>query len=59
MLADGVYDNNNKNFRYLSKNHIKPSIKIRRNSKVKTTNCQARNMSIVRQQATSKDGSTA
>ena len=54
VLADGMYDNN-KNFRYLSKNHIKPGIKTRSNSKVKTTtNCQARNMSVVRQQTNLK-----
>jgi IS5 family transposase len=53
VLADGMYDSNN-NFRYLSKNHIKPSIKTRSNSKVKSTNCQARNMSVVRQQANLK-----
>jgi Transposase DDE domain len=52
-LADGMYDSNN-NFRYLSKNHIKPGIKTRSNSKVKSTNCQARNMSVVRQQANLK-----
>jgi IS5 family transposase len=52
VLADGMYDNN-KNFQYLSKNHIKPGIKTRSNSKVKTTNCQARNMSVVRQQTDS------
>ncbi|MGA9843457.1 MAG: hypothetical protein WBQ25_14190 [Nitrososphaeraceae archaeon] len=34
-LADGMYDSN-KNFRYLSKNHIKRGIKTRSNSKVKT-----------------------
>ena len=51
ILADGMYDSN-KNFRYLSKNHIKPCIKTRRgNSKVKSTNCHARNMSVVKQQA--------
>jgi IS5 family transposase len=50
ILADGMYDSN-RNFRYLSKNHIKPGIKTRSNSKVKTTtNCHARNMSVVRQQ---------
>jgi hypothetical protein len=49
ILADGMYDTNN-NFRYLSKNHIKPGIKTRTNSKVKSTNCHARNMSVVRQQ---------
>lgn len=48
-LADGMYDSN-KNFRYLSKKHIKPGIKTRRNSKVRATNCQARNMSVIRQQ---------
>jgi hypothetical protein len=49
VLADGMYDSNN-NFRYLSKNHIKPGIKTRSNSKVKSTNCHARNMSVLRQQ---------
>jgi hypothetical protein len=53
VLADGMYDSNN-NFRYLSKNHIKPGIKTRSNSKVKSTNCQARDMSVVRQQANMK-----
>ena len=48
VLADGMYDSNN-DFRYLSKNHIKPGIKTRRNSKVKSTNCSARNMSVLRQ----------
>src|SRR3954451_3764055 len=54
ILVDGMYDSN-KNFRYLSKNHIKPGIKTRSNSKVKTTtNCHARNMSVVRQQTNLK-----
>ena len=53
ILADGMYDTNN-NFRYLSKNHIKPGIKTRTNSKVKSTNCHARNMSVVRQQTNLK-----
>ena len=48
-VADGMYDSN-KNFRYLSKNHIKPGIKTRSNSKVRATNCNARNMSVIRQQ---------
>jgi IS5 family transposase len=48
-IADGMYDSN-KNFRYLSKKHIKPGIKTRSNSKVRPTNCQARNMSVMRQQ---------
>jgi hypothetical protein len=47
VLADGMYDSNN-NFRYLSKNHIKPGIKTRSNSKVKSTNCHTRNMSVLR-----------
>ena len=47
------YDSNN-NFRYLSKNHIKPGIKTRSNSKVKSTNCHARTMSVVRQQTNLK-----
>ena len=40
ILADGMYYDSNRNFRYLySKSHIKPGIKTRRgNSKVKTTN---------------------
>ncbi|HET8689633.1 MAG TPA: IS5 family transposase, partial [Methanosarcina sp.] len=53
ILADGMYDSNN-NFRYLSKNHIKPGIKTRSNSKVKSTNCHARNTSVVRQQTNLK-----
>lgn len=52
-LADGMYDSN-KNFRYLSKNHIKPGIKTRSNSKVRPTNCNARNMSVIRQQTNLK-----
>ena len=48
-LADGMYDSN-KNFRYLSKNHIKAGIKTRSNSKVRPTNCNGRNMSVIRQQ---------
>jgi hypothetical protein len=31
ILADGMYDSNN-NFRYLSKDHIKPGIKTKGNS---------------------------
>ena len=53
ILADGMYDSNN-NFRYLSKNHIKPGIKTRSDSKVKSTNCNARNMPVVRQQTNLK-----
>ena len=53
IVANGMYDSNN-NFRYLSKNHIKPGIKTRSNSKVKSTNCHARNMSVVRQQTNLK-----
>ena len=53
ILADGMYDSNN-NFRYLSRNRIKPGIKTRINSKVKTTNCHARNMSVIRQQTNLK-----
>ena len=48
---------------YLSRSHIKPGIKTRSNSKVKTTtNCHARNMSVIRQQTNKpqkKDGSVA
>jgi IS5 family transposase len=53
VLADGMYDSNN-NFRYLSNNHIKPGIKTRSNSKIKSSNSHARNMSVVRQQANLK-----
>lgn len=54
VLADGMYDSNN-NFRYLSKNHIKPGIKTRKNSKVRPTdNCKARTMSVIRQQTNLK-----
>ena len=56
--ADGMYYSNN-NFRYLSKNHIKPGIKTRSNSRVKSTNCHARNMSVLRQQTNLKRGSAA
>ena len=38
ILADGMMYDSNNNFRYLSKNHIKPGIKTRSNSKVKSTN---------------------
>ena len=50
VLADAMYDSN-KNIRYLSRNHIKPGIKTRRsNSKVRSTNCHTRNMSLIRPQ---------
>ena len=52
ILGEGMYDSDN-NFRYLSKNHISPG-KTRSNSKVKSTNCHARNMSVVRQQTNLK-----
>jgi hypothetical protein len=38
ILADGMYDSSNKNFRYLSKNHSKHGIKTRSNSQVRSTN---------------------
>ncbi|MGH9977228.1 MAG: transposase [Nitrososphaeraceae archaeon] len=53
VVADGMYDSNN-NFRYLSKKHIKAGIKTRSNSKVRPTNCGARDMSVVRQQTNLK-----
>jgi hypothetical protein len=53
VLADGMYDSN-KNFRCLSKNHIRPGIKTRSNSKARSTNCYARNMSVLRQQTNPK-----
>ena len=53
IVADGMYDSNN-NFRYLSKKRIKPGIKTRSNSKVRSTNCHARNMSVIRQQTNLK-----
>lgn len=53
VLADGMYDSNN-NFRYLSTKRIKPGIKTRSNSKVKSTNCHARNLSVSRQQTNLK-----
>jgi hypothetical protein len=37
ILADGMYYDSNKNFRYLSKSHIKPGIKTRSNSNSKIT----------------------
>jgi hypothetical protein len=54
VLVDGIYDSN-KNFRY-SKNHIKPGIKIGSNSKVKSTNCHARNKFVVKQQQANLNG---
>ncbi|MGH9976818.1 MAG: transposase, partial [Nitrososphaeraceae archaeon] len=39
---------------YLSKHHIKPGIKTRRSSKVRPTNCNARNISLLRQQTNFK-----
>jgi hypothetical protein len=53
VVGDGMYDSN-KNFRYLSKNHIKPGIKTRSNSKVRPTNCNARNMAVIRQKTNLK-----
>ncbi len=53
VLGDGTYDSNS-NFRYLSKNHIQAGIKTRRNSKVRSTNCKARNMAVIRQQTNFK-----
>src|SRR5215831_12951401 len=46
VLADGMYDSNN-NFRYLSKNHVKPGIKTRSNSKNNKTHCHSKNMSVI------------
>src|SRR3954471_4908336 len=37
ILADGMYYDSNRNFRYLSKSHIKPGIKTRSNSNSKIT----------------------
>ncbi len=53
LLGDGSYDSN-KNFRYLSKNHIKVGIKTRGNSKIRPTNCKARNMAVRLQQGNLK-----
>jgi hypothetical protein len=53
LLGDGSYDSN-KNFQYVSKNRIKVGIKTRRNSKVRPTNCKARNMAVLRQQRNPK-----
>ena len=53
VLADGMYDSN-KNFRYLSKNDIKPGIKTRSNSKAKSTNCHVGNIAVTRQQTNLK-----
>ncbi|MGC2570426.1 MAG: hypothetical protein WA364_02860 [Candidatus Nitrosopolaris sp.] len=53
-LKSGGLGESNNNFRYLLKNHIKPGIKTRRNSEVKSINCSARNISILRQQTNLK-----
>ena len=43
IVVDGIYEvaDSNKNFINQSRKHIKPGIKARSNSKVKSTNCQA------------------
>jgi len=57
-LADGTYESDN-NLRCLSRNHIKPGIKTRTNSKVRLTPCHTRDMSVLKQQANLKDGNVA
>ena len=50
ILVDGMMYDRNNNFRYLSKNHIKPGIKTRSNSKVKsTTNLLTTNLEAKRE----------
>jgi len=44
----------------LIKNNIQqPAIQIRRNSKVRSTNCKSRNMSLTKQQQNFKNGKIA
>lgn len=53
LLGDGSYDSN-KNFRYLSQKRIRVGIKTRGNSKIRPTNCKARNMAVRLQQGNLK-----
>jgi hypothetical protein len=50
VIADGAYDDNKENFRYLFDNGIEAAIKVRKNSFAdKLTHCYPRNI-VVRQQ---------
>lgn len=50
VIADGAYNDNKENFRYLSDNGIEAAIKVRKNSFAdKLTHCYPRNI-VVRQQ---------
>ena len=53
VLADSIYDSN-KNFRYLSRYNFRSDVKARSNSKVRSTNCHAGNICVIRQQANLK-----
>lgn len=48
VVADGSYDNN-KIFQFLSFNNIKPSIKVRKNARIRNDNHYKRNIAIVEQ----------
>ncbi len=48
LLADGDYDDNDI-FRYLSENGIAPSIKVRKNSRVRKASHILRNLSVMAQ----------
>lgn len=50
VLGDGAYDSRN-NFNFLAHNHIKPIIRVRRNSVPKSKGCQARKMAVIEQKA--------
>lgn len=49
VLGDGAYDSR-ANFRFLDERHIKPVIRVRRNSVPKSKGCQARKLAVVEQQ---------
>ena len=46
VIADGSYDDSNKNFQILSFKEIKPAIKIRKNSRCRTVNHYLRNKMV-------------
>ena len=48
VLGDGVYDSRS-NFNFLSQREIKPIIRVRRNSTVKSKGCMARKLAVIEQ----------
>ena len=48
VLGDGAYDSRS-NFNFLSQREIKPIIRVRRNSTVKSKGCMARKLAVIEQ----------